>query len=165
VIFQWECELQRDAKGKGRKWQESKQETDRHTQGSETTQQHRPTQNTTDTGEAAQEHKPTGTEKSNNHTRHNPEQARPPNASSTDTKQKPVPAAQDSESSREKARLRHSMEAQDNPSGGTCQAPWQRSTGPTITEGGRKGNRSPQYMTPGCCTGESHQRGAAAGVA
>jgi hypothetical protein len=51
------------------------------------------------------ERKPTGTEKSNNRTRHKPEQASPPKATNTETKHKPVPAAQDRETSRTKARV------------------------------------------------------------
>jgi hypothetical protein len=87
--------LQRDAEGKGRKWQESEQDTERHTQGAEPTPQHRPTQNTAEAEKAVQEHKPTGTEKSNNYSRHNPEQARPPKATSLNTNWKLTDAVQD----------------------------------------------------------------------
>jgi hypothetical protein len=43
------------------KGQDSKQEIERHTQGSEPAQQHKPSQNTAE-AEAAMDHKPTGTE-------------------------------------------------------------------------------------------------------
>jgi hypothetical protein len=51
---------------------------------------------------AAQHHKATGTEKSNNHSQHNAEQATPAKATRTDTKLQPAPAAQDSETSKTK---------------------------------------------------------------
>jgi hypothetical protein len=70
--------LQRDAKEKRRKGDERKQDTERHTQGTEPTPQHRSTQNTAEAAKATQEHKPTGTKKRNNHTRHKPEKVRPP---------------------------------------------------------------------------------------
>jgi hypothetical protein len=50
--------LQRDELRKRRKWQESKQETEWHSQGTEPNQQHRPKQNTVEAEEAAQKHKP-----------------------------------------------------------------------------------------------------------
>jgi hypothetical protein len=71
-------EVQRDAKEKLRKGEETKQETERHTQVTEPTSRPRPTQNTVEAAKATQEHKPTGTKKRNNHTRHKPENARPP---------------------------------------------------------------------------------------
>jgi hypothetical protein len=46
--------LERDVNGKGRKREESKQETERHTQGSEPSEQHRPTQNTAEAEKIAQ---------------------------------------------------------------------------------------------------------------
>jgi hypothetical protein len=58
--------LQRDAKEKRRKGEERKQETERHTQGTEPTSQPRPMQNTAEAAKATQEHKPTGTKKRNN---------------------------------------------------------------------------------------------------
>jgi hypothetical protein len=69
--------LQRDAKEIRRKGEETKQETERHTHGTEPTSQPRPTQNTMEAAKATQEHEPTGTKKRNNHTRHKPENARP----------------------------------------------------------------------------------------
>jgi hypothetical protein len=68
---------QRDAKEIRRKGEETKQETERHTHGTEPTSQPRPTQNTMEAAKATQEHEPTGTKKRNNHTRHKPENARP----------------------------------------------------------------------------------------
>jgi hypothetical protein len=46
---------------------------------------------------------PTGTHICNNHTKHNPVQARPPKATITDSRRKQTPAAQDHEVSRERA--------------------------------------------------------------
>jgi hypothetical protein len=74
--------LQSDAKRKRRKWQESKQETERHMQVTESTQQHQPIQNTAEAKETAQEHPSTGTKESNNDPRHKPEQASPLNSTS-----------------------------------------------------------------------------------
>jgi hypothetical protein len=79
------------------------QKAERHSQETEPTQQHTPAQNTAEAEKAPQEHKPTGTETSN-HPQRNPEQARPPKATSAGTKRKPVPVTQDRETSRTRAR-------------------------------------------------------------
>jgi hypothetical protein len=98
--------LQRDAKEKRGKGEERKQETERHTQGTEPTPQPRPTQNTAEAAKATQEYKPTGTQKRNNHTRHKPEKARPPKATRSDTKQKSTTAAQNRKSRTKERALR-----------------------------------------------------------
>jgi hypothetical protein len=79
--------IQRDEEEKGRKWLESKQDAESHTQETEPSQQHRPTQNTPEVEVAAQAHEPTRTERRNNYPPHNPEQARP---LATDTRRKPA---------------------------------------------------------------------------
>jgi hypothetical protein len=96
--------MQRTTKSNDRKWQESKQEIDRHARRSELPQPHRPTSDIAKSEKAAQEHKPTGTEKSNDQLLHHPEQAWPPKATSAYTIQKSAPVPLDCKASRTKAR-------------------------------------------------------------
>jgi hypothetical protein len=67
---------QRDAEGKGKKWQDC----GRHRQESEPITQHSPIQKTAEAEKAAREYRARGTRKSNNHTRNNQEQTGPPKA-------------------------------------------------------------------------------------
>jgi hypothetical protein len=130
--------------GKRRKGEESKQESERHTQETGPTQQHRPTQNTAEAAKATQEHKPTGTEKSNNLTQHTPEKARPPKATHTDTKRKSATAAQNRETrTKERAPCPgRPQRRRANPDARTHQAPAARGHKAHHCRG-RKGNRPP----------------------
>jgi hypothetical protein len=106
--------MQRTAKSNGRKWQESKQDMDRHAQRSELPQPHRRISDIPDAKKAEQEQKLTGTEKGNDQPLHHPEQATPPKATSADTVQKFASVSLDCTASRTKARAPR----QGTPSGG-----------------------------------------------
>jgi hypothetical protein len=96
--------LPRDAKGKGRKGEKRVQETERQTQGPEPTQQHRPTQNSHSRGGKSRDGSQTNRDREKQpHTA----QSRRSKATRTDTKRKPVPAAQDCQTIRTKERAPH----------------------------------------------------------